>query len=458
MALSATPNHYEQATAPASTYDAMRDVWWWNNGTHPTVPNSIAYLCVDCWDGTTREQPTDGLLSNLSGGNLWLPSASPSGSLPQGAWATFRNPGGSVVAQFQIFVKMEASSQASNSLISLDDWVVGGGTGASPTIPATTLTQPPIGNGDGRFASQTTFIWSVILDEGMFYMRMMDPTGFNTNDRWTYMGEVNSWNDEVDDPRPFLTARSTLQSNFATGFNHVRISPIDSSTVVNVNNEVFFKDTMDIPTDYNDLGVDYICSINAATNTTGHRFIMGQFRNVGAIAEGLPTSRATCGITASDYRFEVWSRNSSEPSIVSVWPPGTALATGHTVITEESIPPELEPPPSSVGDTTRPEVTYIDPIAGSQIVSTAIITIDVTDDTGGFANIQLRVTYEAADPLIPTETIHGGDEVGVFEALYTSSTIAVISNGFRFVLTRDGGWPSTPTFVASPIDGSGNTT
>ena len=140
MALSAQPNYFAlDSVAPGSTYDALRELWWWINGTHPTTANGIVWECIEVWDGTLREAPSGGKMTNLSSGNLWIPSTSPSGSLPSGAWAVFRNTGGAVAAKFQIYVKMEAASQAGHSLVSLDDWSVGGGTGPSPTLPATII-------------------------------------------------------------------------------------------------------------------------------------------------------------------------------------------------------------------------------------------------------------------------------------------------------------------------------
>ncbi len=463
MALTYPPAHYEQAVALGSTYDAIRDVWWVINGSHPVAVNSSTpWECIEVWDGTTREVPIGGVMSNLSGGNLWKPGISVT-SLPQNAWATFRSPGGAVAAQFQIFVKMESSSQAGHSLISLDDWVVGGGTDATPALPATIIGQPPSGNGDGRFTNQPTYIWALILDEGMFLIRMINPAGGDSNNmRWTYMGEVDLVSTEADDPRPFITPRNTSQAGWNGSFTHVRLSPVDQSTICSVRNRPYYDTSMGVTTRYNDLGLEYLCNVCFdAEDPAGHRHTVGYARNVGAIEQEVPHNRATAGYTGSDFRFEVTRILASpNPQLVTLWPPGTALGAGHTIIAEESVPTQLIPAVTAGGggDTTRPVVVYVDPIAGSQIVPTTTLTIDVTDDSGGFANIQLRVRYEAADPLIPTETIYGGDDLDKFEPLYTSSTIAVISNGFRFVLTRDGGWPSTPTFIASPIDGSGNTT
>ncbi len=110
------------------------------------------------------------------------------------------------------------------------------------------------------------------------------------------------------------------------------------------------------------------------------------------------------------------------------------------------------------GDTNPPVVVYVDPLPGTQIRSDTTITLDVTDDSGGFAAVQLRVQYNSAAPALPTETVYSGDSLGDFEAFYESSTVSSITDGLRFVLTRDEGWPSTPTFVASPVDPSGNTT
>ena len=464
MALTYPPNHYEQATPIGSTYDALRDVWWWINGSHPTVPNGIAWPCVECWDGTNRDVPTGGSLANLPAGRLWKPGDPAPATLPQGAWAVFESLGGAVAATWQCFVRMEASSQAGNSLITLADWSVGGGTGASPTLPATIIGQPASGDGDGRFTNQPTYIWSVILDEGMFIMRMFNPSnggGSDFNSRWTYMGEVDPINNEADDPRPFITPRNTALTLWSGAFSHVKLSPVDQLTVCNVRNYPWRNITQNTSTTYNDLGAEYLCNVGFdADDPAGDRHIVGYARNVGSIDETAPRNRATAGYTPTDYRFEVWGIATGFPSPVTLWPPGTALPDGHTVVTEESVPSQLIPVADSGGggDTTRPEVVYVDPIAGTQITPSTAITIDITDDSGGFANIQLRVRYPNADPVIPTESIYGGDELAVFETLYTSSTITPISNGFRFVLTRDGGWPSTPVFLASPIDSSGNTT
>jgi hypothetical protein len=345
MPLSIRPNHFEFAAAPASTYDALREIWWWLNGTHPSESNSIRYECLEVWDGTTRQAPIGGSLANLSAGNLWKPSASPSASLPEGAWAVFRNPGGAVSAQFAVFVRMEASAQAGNSLISLDDWTVGGGTGASPTLPATILGQPPIGDsGDGRFPSSSTFIWSALVDEGMIYIKQFPVSGASSSSRWAYIGEADPATIEADDPRPFITPRNTSQT-ISGSYGMVRLSPVDQATLCQLRIRSYYDSTQRTADPYDDLGPQYVCNIAVdSEQPAGHRFTQGYLRNVGAVDQTTLSDRATLGYDGADFRFEVFSRASTDPHMVLRYPPGTALAGGHTVITEASIPTQLVMP------------------------------------------------------------------------------------------------------------------
>jgi len=455
MALSVQPVYYEQAVALGSTYDGIRDAFWWINGSHLSTTNAIPWECIECWDGTTRLVPTGGDMGALPGGNLWKPGAG--SSLPINAWATFRNPGGAASGFFQVHIRMRTSGQAEIMLIPLDDWSIGAGTDAAPTLPTTILATS--GSGNNIYTNQATFIWAVILDEGMFYIRMMATAGVNSNSRWTYLGEYQSWNTDADDPRPFIITTSANVAGIPATTMCARRSPLNNSTLCTVRSYSYRYQTQGVATAYDEAGVDYLANVGLYSDTASHRFLMGTLRNIGAIDEVAPAARATCGITPTDYRFEVWRHVASVIGIVSSWPAGTALAAGHTVISEASIPTELQPASSGGGgDTTPPVVTFVDPIPGVQIRASQAITLTVTDDSGGFGNIQLRVAYPTSKVSRPTETIYGGDRLGAFEACYTSSEITAIANGYQFVLRRDGGWPATPEFTASPIDSSGNIT
>lgn len=457
-----SPTHYEQPSTLGGTRDAIRDIWWYINGSHPTETNSIPWECIEVWDGTTREVPSGGSMQNLSSGSLWRPAVSAPSTLPDEAWAIFRNPdGGAVAARFQVHVRMETTGRAKNSLITLDDWTVGAGTDASPTLPTTLIGQPIVGDdGTDPWDAQSTFIWSVLVDEGMYIMRQFNPAGGTTNSQWEYMGEVEPVNSEIDVPRPFVIQRTLGIPGWTGSNSHNMLSPFDQSTVLGLSNSVGLGYPVQISTGsgWGDLGPSYLSNVYLyATILAGSRFTVGYIRNAAAIDEHQNHDRATCGFTASDFRFEVWTVSpGAVPHIVTLWPPGTALAAGHTEVTKLSVPTQLVPPGGV--ETTPPVVTYIDPLPGAQIRADQAITIDVTNDGSGFANIQLRVAYIVSDPVRPTETIYGGDELGEFESFYSASTITSITNGFRFVIVRNGGWPSTPNFTASPIDSSGNIT
>lgn len=341
MAVSNKPTHFElTAVAPTSTYNAFRELWWFNNGSHPTQGNDIKLTCIEVWDGSKREVPFEGRLSNLTAGNLWIPSLTPVSDLPEGAWGLFETLGGVVSAKCQFYVRMEAGGQASHSLVSLGDWVVGGGSGASPTLPATIIGQPPTGDGDGRFPSSSVLFWSVIMDEGMFQMKQFPAVGL-TGFRSTYMGEVDPVTTEANDPRPFVTPRNTSQS-WNNSHSHMRLSPVDQSTICQLHNRPFYDETQGA-TSYTDLGPDSLSNVALdSREPAGHRFSQGYFRNVGAISEGAASNRATAGYDGSDFRFEVFGPVATDPQMVTLYPPGTAL-TGHTVVSEASVPLQLIP-------------------------------------------------------------------------------------------------------------------
>ena len=58
MAVANQPTYFAlDSVAPASTYDALRELWWWMNGTHPVTSNALAYTCIEVYDGTSRQAP-----------------------------------------------------------------------------------------------------------------------------------------------------------------------------------------------------------------------------------------------------------------------------------------------------------------------------------------------------------------------------------------------------------------
>ncbi len=102
-------------------------------------------------------------------------------------------------------------------------------------------------------------------------------------------------------------------------------------------------------------------------------------------------------------------------------------------------------------DTTPPVVTNQDPAPGTPITPAQAVAFDATDDSGEFHCIFVSVRFAETGV---EEVVHDGDN---FTPLYApGSTRVVIADGFRFNVSRFGGWPSAPTFRIFLTDPSGN--
>lgn len=107
-------------------------------------------------------------------------------------------------------------------------------------------------------------------------------------------------------------------------------------------------------------------------------------------------------------------------------------------------------PPATPADTTSPIVGSVVPAPGTPIASTDPLQLDVTDDSGAFRRILIAVVLGGV-----TELAHDGSSfLGNYAGGSCSRT--AISGGFRFVILRDGGWPSSPSIRIFAIDLSGN--
>lgn len=94
-------------------------------------------------------------------------------------------------------------------------------------------------------------------------------------------------------------------------------------------------------------------------------------------------------------------------------------------------------PPSAVA----PVVNNFSPALPGPVSATGTLGFDVTIADGTpFAAIDVCVKFPA---LLLTESAYDGS----FTSLYSASTIVAITNGFRFVLSRRGGWPDTKNDV-----------
>jgi hypothetical protein len=82
-----------------------------------------------------------------------------------------------------------------------------------------------------------------------------------------------------------------------------------------------------------------------------------------------------------------------------------------------------------------PDAALVSPAYPGSIAATGSVTIDVTDADGDLASVSITAGIESVYAL------------GAFSANFTSSTRTAITNGYRFVLTRTGGWASSPLAV-----------
>jgi hypothetical protein len=100
-----------------------------------------------------------------------------------------------------------------------------------------------------------------------------------------------------------------------------------------------------------------------------------------------------------------------------------------------------------------PVVSNVTPTANSTISATQAIGCDITDADGAgtFRRIILTLTL----PNGTSEVVHNGSAF-VFPYA-TQSTRSSITNGYRYSIVRDGGWPRGSQIVLTPyaIDTSG---
>ena len=103
---------------------------------------------------------------------------------------------------------------------------------------------------------------------------------------------------------------------------------------------------------------------------------------------------------------------------------------------------------------TNPVIDDFDPARGSTIESDDSISFSITDaDSGGvFSIIVVAASFQNEDGSERVDIIHDGD---VFRVGYVSSTRLAITNGWRYTVVREGGWPSTPKIEWFVVDEDG---
>jgi hypothetical protein len=101
-------------------------------------------------------------------------------------------------------------------------------------------------------------------------------------------------------------------------------------------------------------------------------------------------------------------------------------------------------------DATAPVVSNVTPASGSTIAADDSVQFDVTD-AGGFHSLMVYVRFPDSEQY---EVIHDGTQFVPRHQRDSSRTS--ISGGYRYVVSRFGGWPSAPQIKIQAIDSSGN--
>ncbi len=328
---------FESDGIPASSYAGFKEFIVWLNGRHLVRANAVPWAIIDCYDGTTREQPLNGDSANLSAANKWREDQAVP---PEDAWIVLQAPsGGDVVARYQIYGEMTALAAVFIGIFMLNDWAVGAGTDANPDIPATSLGVPPGAGGmNGTIADHPDYVWRAVADEGTIYVGAY-PTTFGFPD-FMYIGDLKPDNPASIDPRPFVISRNPDAQGWDGIYFHVSV--VDDTTIIDSLDELAqklaFADTQDQDAGWT---TRPLCEVACYSNEINNFYRKGKFRLCAGISRHARTvtiERVTCGIDATDFSLEVHGRGgTAEPQVVTKHCIDVALDR-HIIIVERTIP------------------------------------------------------------------------------------------------------------------------
>lgn len=106
-----------------------------------------------------------------------------------------------------------------------------------------------------------------------------------------------------------------------------------------------------------------------------------------------------------------------------------------------------------------PQITIVSPAPGlipgtfAQASNTPLI-FDVTDITPDLQIVLLWISFDAG---ANADMVH--DDAGFFAKYASGSSRVAITNGYRYTIYRDGGWPAALTdlrLTVRPFDATGN--
>ena len=342
MAYTTPTPYWETASPPANSRDGAKEFATFLNGRHATQTNGAPWRILDCYDGTTREQPLNGDSANLTVANKWREDqATP----PQNSWIVWQAPGGGdVTARFQLYMEMTTFTGVFFGVFMLNDWSIGAGTDSNPTIPATSLGAPEFAGGVNlTITNHTDYVWHCVVDEGTLILGAY-PTvsGFP---EFFYLGDLKAENDVSLDPRPFVVSQNPDASGWDAIYFHVSV--IDDTTIISTRDDVAMQRAM---TDAQDQDAGWttrpLSEVGCWSNAASNRYRKGKFRLAAAIsrhARTVSVERVTCGVGATDFTYEISGRGGNAPALfVTRYGTGTALDR-HEQVVARTIPKTLEP-------------------------------------------------------------------------------------------------------------------
>lgn len=115
------------------------------------------------------------------------------------------------------------------------------------------------------------------------------------------------------------------------------------------------------------------------------------------------------------------------------------------------VPTQFQPfPPGGPADIVPPVVELVSPAEGVSISSTTPLVVDVLEET----TLAVALVFARFGGAGATELVHDGTK---FVAPYNlaSSSRDAIDGGYRYTVTRSGGWPAAPSLSVLAVDAAG---
>lgn len=402
---------------PTSNSDAMH--------TMCAGKAAAGWTVVACYDGVDYEEPTDGLYANVT--NQWRAGGT-IGSYP--SWILWRSAPAANGEQFDVYHRALNSGNWTAQMFPQGNFVPGGGTDASPTLPTPALTARSV------HVTSTTAPRNYVFGPTLFICRTTNTD--DSSQQHVYFGELNSLQDVDDWLYPFVSYGSS--SFWNAGGTWQCLSPFDDTTVVTLEVHYNTSATPDAAT----LRASIIPLVLECT-TASHDFSAGFAQAIGMGPDLSNNTRYTCGETLG-VRDWMFFKGASGSATAAIKHDGTTLDSD---LLRTRIPYDIELPEFS--DSTPPQITNFVPSLATAVEATGTVQFDVTDNLTEFAAVVILADFRASGIY---DVVHDGANWG--PQYRGDSTRTAIAGGWRYVLRRRDGWPLGPKFRCAVVDLGGN--